>query len=648
MKTKKLVIVESPAKAKTIHNILGKDFAVFACMGHIVDLPENKLGVDIENGFKPFYTVIPARKKILEKLKEEVSSKDEVYIATDPDREGEAIGWHIKNKLPEDKKYWRVIFHEITPNSIKSAFSNLRDFDLKLIEAQMTRRILDRIVGYFLSPLLWKKIVRGLSAGRVQSVALRMIVEREREILSFKSQEYWVIEAEFSKINQKDNVFVAKLEKYDNKKIKISNKEEAEEIILKIKDKEFKVIKIKEDLKKRPAPVPFITSSLQQEAFQKLNFSVAKTMLIAQQLYEGIEIGVKGHIGLITYMRTDSTRISDEAKKEARDYILRFYGERFLGKDREIKSSKYSQKAHEAIRPTSLERTPESIKDFLTNDQYKLYKLIYERFLASQMADLEYKITTVEIGVDKYIFTASGINITFEGFNLVYPQLEEKKLVPLEENEILNLIKLIPSQHFTSPPSRFSEGSLVKLMEQKGIGRPSTYAPTIQTLLSRNYVVRRKGLLYPTELGFKVCDLLMQYFPRIMDIGFTAQMEEQLDGIEEGKSDRLKVLNEFYDSFKKELDFAQENIKKEVILSDQTCEKCGRPMLVRWGKKGKFLSCSGFPQCKNSKPLTTGIKCPQEGCGGELIERRWRGKIFYGCSRFPECKFTTKELPKSS
>jgi len=650
MKTKKLVIVESPTKAKTINNLLGKEYEIFSCMGHLIDLPEKRLGVAIEKDFQPFYTVIPKRKKILEQLIKEAQDKKDIYIATDPDREGEAIGWHIKERLSSDKNFQRVIFHEITPSAIKEAFSHPRDFNLNMVEAQITRRILDRIVGYFLSPLLWKKIVRGLSAGRVQSVTLRLIVDRERQILSFKPQEYWTIEAELAKVKDSKESFLARLDKFEDKKIEIKNEKQAKQIIDEIKDKSFVVKEIKETLKKKNPPPCFTTSSLQQEAFQKLGFSVSKTMLVAQQLYEGVEIGIKGPIGLITYMRTDSTRISDEAKKQARDFILRFYGECFLGKETEtLKVSKYSQQAHEAIRPTSVERTPESIKEFLTKDQFKLYSLIYNRFLASQMASLEYKVTTVYIGVDKYTLVASGTEVIFEGFSILYPEEEKKKyLPPLEKGEVLELLKLIPSQHFTSPPSRFSEGSLVKLMEQEGIGRPSTYAPTIQTLIMRNYVRRQKGYLYPTELGFKVCDLLKEYFPRIMDIKFTAHMEEELDGIEEGKFNRLKVLNEFYSSFKTELDFAQKNIKKEVILSDQICEKCGKPMLIKWGRKGKFLSCSGYPQCKNSKPITTGIKCPQENCGGELVERRWRNRIFYGCSRFPECKFTTKELPKNT
>jgi len=647
MKAKKIVIVESPAKAKTIHSILGEEFVVFPCMGHIVDLPAKNLGVDIEKNFEPHYVVIPKRKQILKDLKSKLESKDDVYIATDPDREGEAIGWHIKDRLPADKNYWRVIFHEITPSAIKEAFANLRNFDLKMVEAQMTRRILDRVVGYFLSPLLWKKLARGLSAGRVQSVALRLVVDREREILSFKPKEYWEIEAKLTISLEQEEFFLAHLEKKEGKKIEIENKEQAQQIIEELKDKEFKVEEIKETLKKKIPPAPFTTSTLQQEGFNRLHFSVSKTMLIAQQLYEGIEIGVKGAVGLITYMRTDSIEVAEEAKKQAQDYIRRYYGERYMPKETyRRKSSKYSQAAHEAIRPTSLERTPEGIKEFLTPDQYKLYKLIYERFLASQMAAMEYKVTTVYIQADKYQFLASGTEVVFDGFAVLYPSDEEKKVLPkLRKEQLLYLLELFPSQHFTSPPPRFSEGSLVKLMEQEGIGRPSTYAPTIQTLVNRNYVRRNKGYLFPTELGFKVCDLLMKYFPKIIDIKFTAQMEEKLDRIEEGRFTRQQILEEFYLPFKADLEFATANLTKEVVFSDKICEVCGKPMVIKWGKRGKFLSCSGYPQCKNSQAITTGVACPEPNCTGELVERYYRGKVFYGCSKFPQCKYTTKELP---
>ncbi|MCM8800362.1 MAG: type I DNA topoisomerase, partial [Candidatus Omnitrophica bacterium] len=624
MKAKSLVIVESPTKAKTISSILGKDFSVFPCMGHLIDLPEDRLGISIKDEFKPYYIVIPQRKDTFKNLKKEVEDKKQIYIATDPDREGEAIGWHIKSHLSSDKEYYRVTFHEITPSVIKEAFKNKGDFNLQMVEAQIARRLLDRIVGYFLSPLLWRKVARGLSAGRVQSVALRLIVERERKIQGFKPEEYWQIEVELAKREGKKEKFFALLDKIGGEKVKIKDKKQVDDLLEEIKKlEEFKVFNIEELDKDKKPPLPFTTSSLQQEAFRNLKFSVSKTMLLAQQLYEGLEIGIKGRIGLITYMRTDSTRIAEEAKKQAQDYILRYWGQRYLAKEsKEDKLPKHAQAAHEAIRPTSLEMTPESIKEFLTPDQYKLYELIYKRFLASQMAPMEYRVTKVYIQADKYQFLASGINIIFDGFTCLYtPEDEEKtkKSLPhLEKEELLDLIKVIPKQYFTSPPPRFSEGSLVKALEQEGIGRPSTYAPIIQTLIGRDYVRRNKGYLYPTELGFKVCDLLVEYFPKIMDVKFTAQMEEKLDEIEEGKSTRLDVLKDFYTSFRSDFDFAQKNIKKEVIVTEQLCEKCGKPMLIKWGKKGKFLSCSGYPTCKNSKPITTGIKCPQEGCSGEL------------------------------
>ena len=651
MKAKKLVIVESPTKAKTISKILSKDFSIFSSMGHIIDLPEGSLGVEIENEFKPGYVVMPKRSKILSGLKKESKDKKDIYIATDPDREGEAIGWHIMNKMPKDKHYHRVVFHEITPAALKEAFKKPKTFDLHMVDAQIARRILDRIVGYFLSPLLWKKIARGLSAGRVQSVTLRLIIERERQIQAFKPKEYWEIEAELSKLNQTSfESFRARLDKLNDQKIEIKNKQETDKLVDDIKEKAFKVKDIKDTERLRHPEPPFITSTLQQEAFNRINFNVSKTMFIAQQLYEGIEIGVKGPTGLITYMRTDSTNVAKEAIDELRNYIKRYYGTDYLNvSERIFKTKKNVQGAHEAIRPTSIECTPESIKEFLNSDQYKLYDLVYKRFLASQMAPMRYRLTSVYIEAGQYQFLASGTSIIFEGFAIVYNKSEEEKdksLPKLEKDEILNLLRLIPSQHFTKPPARFSEGTLVKALEQNGIGRPSTYAPIIQTLTSRHYVMRQKGYFIPTELGFKVGDLLVEYFPKIVDIKFTAQMEDELDEIEEGKCDRLKVLNDFYFPFKTSLDFAQKNIKKEIILSDEICDKCGEPMVIKWGRRGKFLSCSTFPKCRNSKPITTGIPCLQEGCNGELIERRWKRGVFYGCSNFPKCRFTAKNLPQ--
>jgi DNA topoisomerase-1 len=663
MKGKNLVIVESPTKAKTISKILKENFSVVSSMGHLIDLPEKELGVDIDKGFKPNYVIIPGRQKVLATLKKEAKDKSSIYIATDPDREGEAIGWQIKNRLFKGKNVLRVIFHEITPSAVTAAFKKPRDFDLNMIEAQVGRRILDRIVGYFLSPLLWKKIVRGLSAGRVQSVALRLIVERERQIKNFIPQEYWEIEAELKKRTgatgeQDTSSFISTLGKIEGKKAEIKNKEEADRLIHDIKDKQFVVAEIKKTEKKRYPFPPFITSTLQQEAFNKLKFNATKTMILAQHLYEGIDIGESAPVGLITYMRTDSPRVADEAIKEVRSLILKQFGKKYLpGQPNVYKVKKLAQEAHEAIRPTLISRSPQSLEGFLRPEEYKLYELIYNRFVASQMTPAEYLVTAVDIQVDKYLFTASGSNLIFDGFMAAHDKNNEeenqnheekkKNVIPaLEKNEVLDLLNLTPSQHFTKPPPRFSDSSLVKVLEEEGIGRPSTYAPIIQTLILRDYARRLKGYFGPTELGFMVSDLLVEYFPKIMDIKFTADMEEKLDEIEEGKVDKIKVLEEFYSPFKASLDYAQKHIKKEIVKTEEICDKCGRPMIIKWGRKGKFLSCSAYPECKNSKSITTKVKCPQADCGGELIERRSRLGFFFGCSNYPKCRFTSKALPQ--
>lgn len=641
-----LVIVESPAKARTISNILEKSFSIVSSMGHLIDLPRKKLGVEIEADFKPDFAVIPGRQKILSALKKEAAGKKKIYIATDPDREGEAIGWHIKEKLPKGKEFLRVVFHEITPAAIKEAFLNPHEFDLNMVEAQFTRRILDRVVGYFLSPLLWRKIGRGLSAGRVQSVALRLIVEREREIQKFTPQEYWEIEAELQKAPRKN--FIAKLEKIDGQKAELKNKQAADQIVESLSSQSFSVAEVKRSERKRRPAAPFITSTLQQEAFNRLGFTVRRTMLVAQQLYEGIEINSDKSVGLITYMRTDSTRVAASALTKVRDFILKEFGADYLPAAANIyPTKKHAQQAHEAIRPTLLDYSPEKIKGFLTKEQFKLYELIYKRFIASQMMPARYELTSVSINAGNCLFSASGSKIIFAGFLAVYPNDEEDKKSPpeLKKGDPLKLIRLTPSQHFTKPASRYSEATLVKTLEKEGIGRPSTYAPIIQTLIYRDYARRIKGYFHATELGFKVCDLLVEYFPRIVDLKFTARMEEELDRIEEGDYDRLKVLNDFYLPFKEHLEFAQNNIKKEVIVTDEVCSECSRPMIIKWGRRGKFLSCSGFPECKNSKSITTKVKCPQEGCGGELIERRSKRGIFYGCSNFPRCRFTARDLP---
>ncbi|MFH1457575.1 MAG: type I DNA topoisomerase [Candidatus Omnitrophota bacterium] len=663
MKDKNLVIVESPTKAKTISKILGDNYVVVSSMGHLIDLPKKKLGVDIEKGFEPDYEVIPGRQKMLTSLKKEAKKKECIYVATDPDREGEAIGWQIRERLFKNKKVFRVVFHEITPAAVNAAFKSPRDFDEKMVEAQVGRRVLDRIVGYFLSPLLWRKIARGLSAGRVQSVALRLIVEREKVINSFVPQEYWEIEAELRKIQnpkslpvrQADKVqkpFIAKLEKIEDKKAEIKNREEADRLVSDIKDKPFKVLEIKKAERQRYPDPPFITSTLQQDGFNKLRFNATKTMIVAQQLYEGIDIGQEAPEGLITYMRTDSTRVAPEAIKEVRTFITSRFGKDYLPEKPNIyKVKKLAQEAHEAVRPTSVHRTPESLKASLSPTQYKLYELIYNRFLASQMTPARYLSTSVDIQVQKYLFAASGSKLIFDGFTAVYNKNNEndkgKNEIPeLAKDEMLDLLQLIPSQHFTKSAPRFSDSSLVKALEEDGIGRPSTYAPIVSTLILRDYIRRLKGYFYPTELGFKVCDMLVEYFPKIMDTKFTASMEEELDEIEEGRLDRKKVLEDFYAPFKRNLDYAQENIKKEVITTNEVCEKCAKPMIVKWGRKGKFLSCSGFPECKFSKSITTGVKCPEPNCGGELIERRSRRGFFYGCSNYPKCTFTSRTLPE--
>ncbi|MFH0935515.1 MAG: type I DNA topoisomerase [Candidatus Omnitrophota bacterium] len=656
MKKKNLVIVESPTKAKTIAKILGEGFSVVSSMGHIIDLPQKKLGVDIDNGFEPQFSVLAGRQKLLTLLKKESVGKTCIYVATDPDREGEAIGWHLKDKLFKKRKVLRVVFHEITSAAVSAAFKKPRNFDHKMIEAQFGRRVLDRIVGYFLSPLLWKKIGRGLSAGRVQSVALRLVVEREREIQGFAPSEYWEIEAELQRVDNVeqstvDSKFLAKLEKIDGNKAEIRNKDEAEVIVSDLRDKTFKVLEVRKSERKRYPGPPFITSTLQQEAFNKLRFNATKTMIVAQQLYEGIDIGQSVPVGLITYMRTDSPRAAPEAIKEVRDYINRKFGKDYLpGKPNAYKVRKLAQEAHEAIRPTSIERSPQGLKEFLAPEQYRLYELIFNRFLASQMTPALYRQTSVDIQAQKYQFSVSGSTLVFEGFTAVYnmnnKDPEKNELPALKEDEVLNLLNLIPSQHFTKPPARYSDSSLVKVLEEEGIGRPSTYAPIISTLILRDYMRRVKGYFHATELGFKVCELLVEYFPRVMDVKFTANLEEKLDQIEEGQLNRLKVLQEFYKPFKQRLDFAQEHIKKEVLTTDELCDKCGRPMIIKWGRKGKFLSCAGFPECRNSKSITTGVKCPQADCGGELIERRSRRGFFYGCSKFPLCKFTSRDLPQ--
>ena len=656
--SKNLVIVESPAKAKTINKFLGKNFEVLASMGHIIDLPKSKLGVDVENDFKPQYIVMADRKKNLSMLKKAAKGKTTIYLAADPDREGEAISWHIGNALrDEKKKSYRVSFDEITKDAVVEAFKHPREIDMNLVNAQQARRILDRIVGYTLSPLLWKKVSRGLSAGRVQSVAVRLIVEREDEIKAFKSQEYWDIAAELKrKADQPKDKFIAKLEKYRDKKFEVHKREETDRITNVLKREIFIVGDIREQKKKKNPYPPFTTSKLQQEAFYKLKFSGARTMHIAQGLYEGVELGKEGSVGLITYMRTDSVRISKDAQDAAKKYILEKFGKKYYPDVPNFyKSKKSAQEAHEAIRPALPLREPNSIKNFLTPEQFKLYQLIWNRFMASQMSPALYSQTTVDIKAGEYLFKAGATKVVFDGYTAIY-EIDEtqegedakSRLPELSVDEPLDLLGLVPGQHFTKPPPRYSDASLVKAFEELGIGRPSTYAPIIQTIVSRDYVARESGYFRPTELGTIVTRLLMKHFPKILDVEFTAKLEDELDGIEEGEADWLVVLKSFYSPFMFSVEAAKnemKDVKKEVSATNEICALCGKPMIIKWGRRGKFLSCSDYPRCKNAKSITSGVKCPT-GCGGELLLRRSRRGPFYGCTNYPKCTYTARKLPE--
>jgi len=647
---KSLVIVESPAKANTINKFLGPNFLVRSSMGHIKDLPSSKMGIDVEKDFKPQYVTIPQRKKTVTQLKKDLAGKENLYLAADPDREGEAICWHLANTFGEGVKVRRVEFHEITKEAVASAFSHPREIDMDMVNAQQARRILDRLVGYSLSPLLWKKVGRGLSAGRVQSVALRLIVDREREINAFKPKEYWEIEAELKKKSiEEAKTFVAKLEKVDGKDPELKNNKESDRIIKDLENANYIVADVKESQKTKKPQAPFTTSKLQQESFNKLKYPAAKTMRIAQQLYEGVQLGEEEVTGLISYMRTDSVNVSKEALEAVRGFILKKYGREYLPASVNVyKSKKSAQEAHEAIRPTSLTREPAQIEKYLTPEQFRLYELIWNRFVASQMRPAVYAMVSIEIlAKDKYLFKVTSSRCIFPGFTAVYPEKEEESAIPeLKKGEPLDLVRLIPSQHFTKPPARFSDASLIKALEEDGIGRPSTYVPIIETIVMRDYVRRISGYLYPQELGITVTDLLIKHFPRILDIKFTAQMEDELDEIEEGKLDWVSVLKEFYVPFEKTLKKAQvgmQAIKKEVIQTDEVCDKCGKPMVIKWGRNGKFLSCSDFPACRNAKSLPTGAKCPK--CGGNVVQRRSKkGSIFFGCSNYPNCDYITRRI----
>lgn len=648
-----LVIVESPAKAKTIGKYLGKNYIVEASMGHVRDLPKSKLGVDIEDNFNPKYITIRGKGDLITKLKKAAKKVDKVYLATDPDREGEAISWHLANilNISEDEKC-RIVFNEITKNAVKSSIKEARKININLVDAQQARRVLDRLVGYEISPILWKNIKWGLSAGRVQSAALKLICDREEEINKFEPKEYWTVDCVATKDRKK---FPIKLVQYKNKKIEINTKEESDKIIEELKKDKFIVTKVKKGTKaKNPLP-PFTTSTLQQEASKKLNFMTKRTMSIAQVLYEGVEVKGYGTVGLITYMRTDSVRISDEAQGKALEFINLNYGKDYAPKSPRIyKGKKNIQDAHEAIRPSIIEITPEIAKNSLTSEQFKLYSLIWNRFMASQMASCELNTNSIEIRNGDYKFKASGSTIKFDGFMKLYEYATEEDnedvLLPkLEENDDLNKVDIEGKQHFTQPPARYSEASFVKLLEEKGIGRPSTYVPTITTLLSRDYVKREKKNLIPTELGFIVNNMLSEYFKQIVDVDFTAEMEKNLDHIEEGEEEWRKVVAEFFQPLKVAIDKAEKEVSKVVIedkVSDVPCDKCGRMMVIKRGRYGNFLACPGYPECKNAKPIVEEIEAPCPKCGGKILAKKSKkGKKFFGCSNYPQCDFVSWNEP---
>jgi len=647
---KAIVIVESPTKVKTINKFLGTKFKVMSSMGHLVDLPKSTLGVDIENKFQPKFIVVRSKSKLMTKLKKDTKTAKEIYFATDPDREGEAIGWNLIAHIGEGKKLFRVTFQEITKEAVLKAFEHPREFDMKKIDAQVARRILDRIVGYKISPLLWKKVGSRLSAGRVQSVALRIIVEREREVRKFIPKEYWQIAVDLQKEGFGD-LLTASLEKIGGKKCELPNEAQTQKVVDELKTKEYAVSDVSKRQITRKASPPYITSTLQQDAFNKLRFNAGRTMMLAQQLYEGIDLGDGETVGLITYMRTDSVNISNEATEKVRKFIQSNYSQEHLPKTpNKYKSKKSAQEAHEAIRPSDVLRTPKDMRKFLEDDQYKLYELIWKRFVSSQIVPAVYESKKVEIMAGTYQFGASGSTLMFDGYLTVDKESREEEpkidFSHYSKGDRLDLREVKPTQHFTKPPPRYSDASLVKALEEDGIGRPSTYASIIQTLVFRNYVTRDRGYLGPTELGILICDLLVEYFSRIMDLGFTAKMEASLDLIEEGKLDPPSLLNEFYGPFKEELDHAEASIVKTENFVDKQCPECNRQMVVKWGRRGKFLSCSGFPECKHAEPFTVGVKCPEEGCDGELVKRKSRRGTFYGCSKYPKCTYVSKELPE--
>ena len=682
----KLVVVESPAKARTVRRFLGRNYKVEASVGHVRDLLRSKLSVDVENNFAPQYRVPKEKREVVQRLKKAASQAAEVYLATDPDREGEAIAWHLMAAADiPDESVHRVVFHEITDAAIKEAFSRPRSLDMDLVNAQQARRILDRLVGYKISPLLWRKVRNRLSAGRVQSVAVRLIVEREREIQAFVPVEYWSISAELAKQDTRGvdprPSFIAKLHEIEGKKVDLQDEPAAQAVVDDLEGAHYIVSTVRRFKRKRKPPAPFITSTLQQEASRKLGFTAKRTMAVAQALYEGIDLGGGERVGLITYMRTDSTNVAAEALNEVRSYIEEKYGADFLPQKPPVHKTRAvkAQEAHECIRPTSVRREPDAIKPHLDSSQYKLYRLIWQRFVASQMKPAIFDVTSVDVKADRlepgtvvptgnalkafldalrYLFRVTGSKLVFPGFLSVYEEGRDEDaaaeddagpLPPLAVGEVLDLIRLIPEQHFTKPPPRYTEASLVRELEKHGIGRPSTYAPILSTIQIRGYVDRINKYLVPTELGFLVNDLLVEHFPDVVDVPFTAHMEEDLDRIAAGEREWTAVLREFYGPFERTLQTAERNMKKVEIPLEETglsCEKCGSPMVVKLGRYGKFIACSNFPQCRNTKPyvVKTGASCPE--CGGELLERKTRKRrIFYGCANYPTCEFATWQRP---
>ncbi len=652
----KLIIVESPAKANTIKKFLGGSTKVVASMGHIRDLPKSKLGVDLENDFEPEYINIRGKGDLIKALKKDAKNAKKIYLATDPDREGEAIAWHLDYILKEEHdKIVRVTFNEITKGAVQKAIKEPRNIDLNVVDAQQARRVLDRIVGYQISPLLWKKVKRGLSAGRVQSVAVKLIVEREEEIEKFVPEEYWNIYADL-KDKESKKQFEARFYGKNNKKIEIHSKEEIDKILEDIEKAKYVIKEVKKGEKKRNAAPPFTTSTMQQEASRKLGFTLKKTMSVAQGLYEGVKIPEKGSVGLITYMRTDSTRISEVARQAAKEHIVNTYGEQYY-ENRYYKAKKDSQDAHEAIRPTYADLEPEQIKDSLTKDQYKLYKLIYNRFMASQMSSAIYNTMAVTIDADGYTFKANGQSIKFKGFMVLYvegtdQEEQEAGMLPeLKEGQEVEKIKINPKQSFTEPPARYTEASLVKALEEKGIGRPSTYSPTITTILERRYIEKQQKQLVPTELGRIVNKLLVENFKDIVNVEFTADIESQFDNIAEGKEEWKQMIRDFYGPFKGELDEAEKNLEHVEIkdeVSDVKCDKCGRMMVYKYGRFGKFLACPGYPECKNTKAIVETINVPCPKCGGEVqVRKTKRNKKYYICENNPKtCDFISWNKPK--